>query len=245
MKNLRWQIVLSASLVLLSAFLYLLHFRLFHDARHIFIYLLGDIAFLPLEVLLVALIVDRLLAHQERRALLNKLNMVVGAFFSEVGIELLRRFLSFDLAADTVRAKYLVKKEWGAKDFNRLLAGVKSQRYVIDAQAGLDELKGLLAAKREFLLRLLENPNLLEHERFTSLMWAVFHLTEELYARASLARLPQADREHIHGDITRAYSLLIAEWLAYMKHLQRDYPYLFSLAVRMNPFDPNASPEVV
>jgi len=42
----------------------------------------------------------------------------------------------------------------------------------------------------------------------------------------------------------RAHVLLIVEWLAYMKHLKINYPYLFSLAVRMNPFDPNASPIV-
>jgi hypothetical protein len=29
-----------------------------------------------------------------------------------------------------------------------------------------------------------------------------------------------------------------------MKHLKIDYPYLFSLAVRTNPFNPDASPEV-
>jgi len=42
----------------------------------------------------------------------------------------------------------------------------------------------------------------------------------------------------------RAYHLLILEWLDYMKHLKTNYPYLFSLAVRTNPFDTNASVEV-
>ena len=42
----------------------------------------------------------------------------------------------------------------------------------------------------------------------------------------------------------RAYVLLIREWLDYMSHLRTDYPYLYSLAVRTNPFDPEASPEV-
>jgi len=30
----------------------------------------------------------------------------------------------------------------------------------------------------------------------------------------------------------------------HMSHLQKDYPYLFSLAVRMNPMNPDAHPEV-
>jgi len=35
--------------------------------------------------------------------------------------------------------------------------------------------------------------------------------------------------------------LLLVEWLSYMEHLQDDYPYLFSLAIRTNPFDQDAS----
>jgi hypothetical protein len=38
--------------------------------------------------------------------------------------------------------------------------------------------------------------------------------------------------------------LLVTEWLSYMRHLSDSYPYLFSLAMRTNPFDPQASPEV-
>jgi len=105
-------------------------------------------------------------------------------------------------------------------------------------------LKKFLVNKRNFLLALLENPNLLEHETFTDLLWAVFHLTEELEVRDNLNKLPASDIEHIKGDIIRVYGLLIAEWINYMRHLKTDYPYLFSLATRMNPFNPKASPIV-
>ena len=108
----------------------------------------------------------------------------------------------------------------------------------------MEVLKNFLTGKRSFLLGLLENPNLLEHESFTDLLWAVFHLTEELNSRADTTGLPDTDYEHLSGDIKRAYVLLISEWLSYMKHLKVDYPYLFSLAVRTNPFDPDALPEV-
>ncbi len=94
------------------------------------------------------------------------------------------------------------------------------------------------------MLRLLENQNLLEHDSFTDLLWAVFHLSEELTARSDLSALPDKDHEHLSGDIKRAYTHLIREWLKYMKHLKNDYPYLFSLAVRVNPFKTNPTPEV-
>ena len=93
-------------------------------------------------------------------------------------------------------------------------------------------------------MSLLANPNLLEHDTFTDLLWAVFHLVEELAARQEFTNLPKSDFDHLSGDIKRAYSQLLIEWLAYMKHLKDDYPYLFSLAVRMNPMDVNADPVV-
>jgi len=37
--------------------------------------------------------------------------------------------------------------------------------------------------------------------------------------------------------------MYIFEWLQYMEHLLNNYPYLFSLAIRINPFDPDADVE--
>jgi hypothetical protein len=101
-----------------------------------------------------------------------------------------------------------------------------------------------LIVQREFLLRLLENPNLLEHDTFTNLLMAVFHLTEELASRSDVRQLSETDLLHIAGDMKRVYVLLTAEWLDYMKHLHENYPYLFSFAMRTNPFDPSATPEI-
>jgi len=92
-----------------------------------------------------------------------------------------------------------------------------------------------------FLLALLENPQLIEHDSFTPLLQALFHLTEELMARETLTGLPTTDYAHLSGDINRVYRLLMIEWLTYMKYLKQNYPYLFSLAMRQNPFDKNAS----
>ena len=126
-----------------------------------------------------------------------------------------------------------MRKQLGEYDYN-----------VHSEKASLENLRHFLIGKRGFLLGLLENPNLLEHESFTDLLWAVFHLTEELASRADVRRLRATDYKHLSGDIKRAYIHLISEWVAYMRHLKVDYPYLFSLAVRTNPFDPDASPEV-
>jgi hypothetical protein len=242
MKRFRWQILFGLSLVALSALLYLIHYVIFRDSRHILIYLIGDIAFLPIQVLLVTLIIDQLLSGREKRAMLKKLNMVIGAFFSEVGTQLLKSFSEFASLEDQIRKDFVENNDWSNKAFSNMGKRLKNYDYRIESQKGhLDDLKSFLLEKRSFLLGLLENPNLLEHESFTDLLWAVFHLTEELAHRVSVSVLPDADYQHLSGDIERAYVSLIFEWLNYMKHLRDSYPYLFSLAARMNPFDPNAS----
>lgn len=82
---------------------------------------------------------------------------------------------------------------------------------------------------------------MLEHESFTELLQAVFHLTEELAHRKDVTQLPDADYQHLANDTKRAYILLVHEWLEYMNYLKDNYPYLFSLAMRTNPFDQDAS----
>ncbi|MDD4202454.1 MAG: hypothetical protein PHQ52_03215 [Candidatus Omnitrophica bacterium] len=54
----------------------------------------------------------------------------------------------------------------------------------------------------------------------------------------------QKDKEHIKIDLARAYKALIKEWVFYMEHLSKDYPYLYSFAVRKNPFNKNACVEI-
>jgi hypothetical protein len=242
MKRLRGQILLGVVLIALSAALYVLQIRIFHAERDTFFYLFQDLAFVPIQVLLVTVIVDQVLRIREKIAMLNKLNMVIGTFFSEGGTRLLKSFSGFDHHFDRIRHNFIVTKNWTDLDFSRVAKDAESYDYRLDyTRRDLNELKAFLAAKRDFLLRLLENQNLLEHETFTDLLWAVFHLTEELEARENLVQLSVPDGEHIAGDMRRVYVILISEWLAYMKHLRNEYPYLFSLAVRTNPFDPDAS----
>lgn len=135
--------------------------------------------------------------------------------------------------------------DWFDEQFQNAIKTCNNHEYNIDIHRGdVGKLKSLLLNKRHFMVTLLQNPTLLEHDTFSDLLWAVFHLTEELAHRKDLRNLKDADYEHIANDMKRAYVLLTAEWLAYMKHLKDNYPYVFSLAMRTNPFDPDASPEV-
>ena len=242
MRRISWPVLLSAGLIGLSALLYFAHFLIFRDAHHIFLYLIGDIAFIPIDVLLVTLVLHQIITKHEKRQMLNKMNMVIGAFFSESGTQLLKVLCAFDKNEDSLRQELIFDRDWQQKDFDKAAQLLKAHVFSIDpANGNLQALRGFLVLHRQFLLALLENPILLEHEDFTSMLWGVFHLAEELSARPGVSNLPASDMEHLAGDIKRAYSILIVQWLLYMKHLHKDYPYLFSLAMRTNPFNAKAS----
>lgn len=242
MKRYRWQIVFVITLIVLSIILYYIHFLIFHDTHHIYIYLLGDIAFIPVQVLLVTLIIENLLNYREKKSKMAKLEMVIGTFFSDTGTQLAERFFRLDPDAEGIRSQLVIKDDWTNEKFASAVDVLQKHKYELQIdKADLLELRTYLLDKRKFLMRLLENPNLLEHDDFTDMLWSIFHLTEELIHRKELKDLPESDVKHLLGDMKRAYRAVIFEWIAYMKYLKAEYPYLFSLAMRTNPFNPDSS----
>lgn len=238
-------IILAGILIVISTLAYYIHYLIFRDLHHIFIFMLGDLAFVFLEVLLVVVVIERILTRREKQSILSKLNMVAGAFFSEVGNKLLAKLVRCYDQHDKICPCLDVSKDWTSSDY-------KKARDFIDnlgnkpncSNIDLDELRGFLIQKRSFILRLLENPNVLEHEHGSNLLWAVLHLTEELEARASLGDLPQSDLDYLASSIHRVYRLLAAEWISYMEYLKSDHPFLFSLILRIHPFQKKPSPVV-
>lgn len=248
MNSRRSELLILLGLLGAGAALYGLRWALFPDPafhNEMWRFLVGDVGFLCLQVALVTLILDRLLRNRERQAMLQKLNMVIGAFFSEVGTELLGQIAVADSGLGEVRADLIPQMSWTDTQYQAAEQAVARHSPRIDIDQGrLERLKTMLVARKPFLLGLLGNQSLLEHERFTELLWAVTHLAEELDARSDFAAIPEADRIHLVGDIKRVYALLTLQWLSYLQHLQAQYPYLFSLAARVNPLDPDAHVEI-
>ncbi len=239
------KLLIAVALIAASAFLYSVQLAIFHKPEDTYFYLLQDIAFVPIQVLLVTIIITELLNWREKQAKMGKLNMVIGAFFTEMGTDLLRTLSSYDLNSEEFRKRLQGALAFSDSEYKKIRHYIKVHEFNIDSRGkDLEFLKSFLAANQPCIIKLLENPTLLEHESFTDVLWAVSHLSEELAYRNNVLELGAADRLHLEGDIQRAYSRLTSEWLAYVKHLWKEYPYMFSLVVRINPFDPHASPEV-
>jgi voltage-gated potassium channel len=192
-----------------------------------------------------AYIVETLLSREERQERRKKINMIVGLFFSEFGTGMLRTLSRHDLCIGEIQKELLVSATWSPSDFVQLKNRLRSHHYCIaENSVDLTGLKQALSQKKGFLISLLENPVIFEHDSFTETLQAFFHLTEELMYRKNPANLPPADIGHLVHDINRGYRLLVFEWVIYMEHLQEHYPYLFSLAMRTNPFNPEAQVEI-
>ena len=238
-KSLPWTILLTVGLLGTSVCAYALHALLFHDVYHIVYYLLLDIAFIPINILLVTLIISRLFDAHDHKKVQNKLNMVIGVFFSEIGSTLLASLKEFDPQSELISVKLADQKFWQDNDVKAIKSIIRANDLMLrGSNLEIDSLHKLLIQKKYFLLGLLENQNLLEHDVFTDLLWAVFHLAEELALHNTIDNTTKADKQHLVVDMQRVYSLLILQWVAYMKYLQENYPYLFSMAVRTNPFNP-------
>jgi len=219
----------------------------------------GDITphTLPGKILIILLIVagvgsfvvvaanafEIMLDRREKAERLRKVNMIIGVFFEEAGASLLRMIAGWDPRAGDIRDRLAITTEWSDREFRAVKDALREYPFQIDRNH-LDraELYRLLVQNRDIQLQLLQNPVLFEHDTFSDLLQAVFHLTEELSYRKEYENLPERDLDHLKADTERVYRLLFHQWLGYMKHLKNHYPYLFSLAIRTNPFDRDATP---
>ena len=233
---------LALFLVAASVIIYATKILLLHNPENTIDYLFNSFGFLPISVLLVTFVLNRLLTIRSNQEKMQKINMVIGTFFSEVGNHLLTVITDYDDDSSDLRNKLIIGDDWGVERFRDASEAIESHSFSVNwREIDLAELNIFLEQKRDFLLRLLENPVLLENQKFTELLRAVFHLNEELQRRPGFDCLPDSDCQHIGKDIDRVYKELVSEWVRYMAFLKDSYPYMFSLALRTNPFDKKAS----
>ena len=242
--NTKWFIGMGLLFAAISAAIYYLFFILFHETEFIYHHFMVDLAFLPLEVFLVATVFENLMGRRERAARAEKMNVIIGSFYNDVGTELIKTLAKYS-NADALSHLLLFNSSWSKSDFTLLKNCITKVSFdSVPGPTQLNELKGFLFSQREHLFRLMENDYLKENESFTHLVLALQHLAEELRFREDLNKLPPSDYAHLGEDIKRVYVILINQWIEHLQYLQASYPYLFSLAVRTNPFNPGASVEV-
>ncbi|WP_298523459.1 hypothetical protein [uncultured Methanobrevibacter sp.] len=246
-ERLSWKMKFSILMVILIIIIYGSNYLILGDAEHIISYIWTHLGFIPVDILVVAFLLDEIIEKKEKEAMLEKLDMLMSTFFSEVGNDLISQLSSVNkYKTNTENLKEI--KNWNQNDYENKLEELKDSTVDFRADIApeereefLEDLRTLLAGKREFIINLINNPNLLEKEEFTGLINAILHLDEELEHRTDLALVNDTDFGHLNGDMQRVYSKLVYEWVYYLKYLDKHYPYMIALMIRTNPFDKDAS----
>ena len=245
-KRLSWKVKFSILMIILIIVIYGSNYLVLGDGEHIISYVWTHLGFIPVDILVVAFILDEIIERKEKEAMLEKLDMLMSTFFSEIGNELISQLSSANkYKTNTENLKSI--KNWDDKDYENKLKELKDTDVEFQAditpenrEEFLRNLNELLTSKREFIINLINNPNLLEKEEFTGLINAILHLDEELEHRKDLSLVSDADFAHLNGDMHRVYNKLIHEWVYYLRYLNKHYPYMIALIIRTNPFDEDA-----
>ena len=111
-------LMIGIGLIGLSLILHYVHYLIFQDLHHTLIFLFADIAFIPMEVFFTTLVIDKLLEKREKEHLRDKLSMLIGVFFSELGTDILNTFVYADDNTEIIAKEALVTKEWNKNEWN-------------------------------------------------------------------------------------------------------------------------------
>jgi len=228
MKNLKRYLSASFILIFLSFIMFLIHYLIFGQLENTIYYSFMSLCFIPINILAVTLVFEKLVERRGRLDRLSKLNMLVGLFFSDIGFILLEI-----IAAGDDKAKYLQLNFDNLKDCENKF---KVHDHKINfEEINYPELKKLVVEGRDILSSLISNESILEHEIFADLLMALMHLRDEIIF-IKQKEPTKEDGIHLEGDIIRVYKALTLQWVSYLFHLKQFYPYQYNGAIKFNPF---------
>ena len=231
MKNLKQYLFISFILIFLSFIMFLIHYLIFGQLENTEYYSFMNLCFIPINILAVTLVFEKLVERRKKLERLSKLNMLVGLFFSDVGFILLKLIVAGD--------EHIHSLELDFNDLKNSDNKLKSHAHNIDFEKiNYTELKKLVIESRDLLASLISNESLLEHETFADLLMSLMHLRDEIIF-SQHKELTKDDCLHLKGDIIRVYKSLTLQWISYLSHLKQFYPYQYSGAIKFNPFTLN------
>ncbi len=220
-----------------SALLYAIHYLIFRDLHHLAIFGLHELAFVPLEVILVTLGLDQLVEKTHREEARSKVSIIETLYFNESGGTMLRYLTSFDPDAARLRELLQVTEDWRSSDFRQAIRQLKSYPFLLD----LDRIDffGLhyhLSQRHEYYRSMLENPALTQSEAFTEMIMKIYLLWEELDGRTNLYQLPEKDRNYLAELLHEIYRELTEYWLDNVYNHSIHNRFRLHRAIESNPF---------
>jgi len=231
MKSIKYYLFVSLILILLSLTMFFIHYLIFGQLENTEYYSIMNLCFIPINILAVTLMFEKLVERRAKLERVSKLNMLVGLFFSDIGFTLLKLIVAGDENIHVLDLDFTDLKSCETK--------LKSHNHqVVFENINYSELKELVIGARDILSSLISNESILEHETFADLLMSLMHLRDEIIF-IKYTELTPDDCSHLKGDLTRVYENLTYQWINYLSHLRQFYPYQYSGAIKFNPFTLN------
>lgn len=223
-------------LFILSGIIYFIQFEIFHDLKNTEFYILQDWAFLPVQIAIVTIVVGMIVNERERRQRLSRSRTLASSFFRDFGTELIEAMLPYANKSDILNRIASIDQSWTENDYMKASADLKANG--VGTHCSKEDflaIKQVLLRNKAHLQTVSSNSVLLEHEDLTDMLWAIFHITDELTLRGDLSSAGSADLAHLNEDTERALTGLLVNWLCHMNHIKTEFPYLYLLDVAKNP----------
>ncbi|AUN13420.1 hypothetical protein JGS6364_15881 [[Clostridium] sordellii] len=228
MKKIRYYFVISFILIALSAVMFLIHYLVFGQALNTAYYSLMNLCFIPINSLVVTIILEKLIDYRAKKDRIEKINMLVGIFFTEVGGKLMHLIIDSDKDAKN----YITNFE----DLNNIKKCLNEYDYKVDMNnIDLCSIKNILLENNNLFVTLISNENVFQHQIFTDLLMSVVHLRDEIIFMEKDDNL-ELNINHLENDVIRVYKNISIQWISYLEYLNKSYPFLYNNAIRVNPF---------
>ena len=228
MKKIRYYFVISFILIALSAVMFLKHYLVFGQALNTAYYSLMNLCFIPINSLVVTIILEKLIDYRAKKDRIEKINMLVGIFFTEVGGKLMHLIIDSDKDAKN----YITNFE----DLNNIKKCLNEYDYKVDMNnIDLCSIKNILLENNNLFVTLISNENVFQHQIFTDLLMSVVHLRDEIIFMEKDDNL-ELNINHLENDVIRVYKNISIQWISYLEYLNKSYPFLYNNAIRVNPF---------
>ena len=84
-----WKFKFAIVMLIIASIFFVSRIIVLGDPEEVVAYLWKQIGFIPVNILIVALLLDGIMSKKEREAILEKLDMLMGTFFTEIGNDLI------------------------------------------------------------------------------------------------------------------------------------------------------------
>lgn len=226
---------IALGLLAISAVFYIGFWLYTGDLSYISKYFYIHLAFLPIHALVLGLILDELIQAREKIERRKRLNMFLGIFFRQMGLDIMLNMLLLVDNRDELEERLLVDKSWRARHFRHARRDLAHLRLSMRPdRAELANLLDLLSGREQDIIEMTRNPLMLEFESLYRCLLALFHLIEETHFRGPVDGLTEGAVKHLASDAGKALIRLSSLWLAYLEHLKGEHPVLFGFQVGLH-----------